>query len=55
MAKINIENLYKTLNNIDQFIEGKEELKNQIKIEENQKINARKSLEKMIEITNKVL
>lgn len=51
MAKINVENLYETLNNIYQFIEGKEKLKNQIRIDENTKINARKSLEKMIEIT----
>lgn len=53
MAKINLENLYETLNNINQFIEGKCELKNQIKIDENKKVNARKSLEKMIEITKK--
>ena len=53
MAKINVENLYETLNNIDQFIEGKVKLKNQIKIDENKKVNARKSLEKMIEITKR--
>ena len=53
MAKINLENLYETLNNIDQFIAGKAELKNQIKIDENKKVNARKSLEKMIEITKR--
>lgn len=53
MAKINIENLYETLKNIDQFIAGRINLKNQIKIDENKKVNARKSLEKMIEITKR--
>jgi len=51
MAKINLENLYETLKNIDQFIEGKSKLKNQIKIDEIKKVDAKKSLEKMIEIT----
>lgn len=53
MAKINVENLYETLNNIDQFIAGRANLKNHIKIDENKKVNARKSLEKMIEITKR--
>ena len=55
MAKINLENLYDTLKNIDQFIDGKAELKNQIKIDENKKVYARRSLEKMIEITSRVI
>ncbi len=55
MAKINLENLYETLKNIDQFIDGKAELKNQIKIDENKKVNAKKALEKMIEITSRIL
>ncbi|MCK5050533.1 MAG: quinolinate synthase NadA [Candidatus Cloacimonetes bacterium] len=55
MAKINLENLYETLNNIVQFIDGKAKLKNQIKIDENKKVNARRSLEKMIEIASRVL
>lgn len=53
MAKINIENLSETLKNIDKFIAGRTNLKNQIKIDENKKVNARKSLEKMIEITKR--
>jgi quinolinate synthase len=53
MAKINLENLYETLKNIDQFIDGRAKLNNQIKIDENKKGNARKSLEKMIEITKR--
>ena len=53
MAKIKLNNLYDTLNNIDQFIEGKDELKNQIKIDKNKKVNARKSLGKMIKITER--
>ncbi len=52
MAKINLENLYETLNNIDQFIDGKARLKNQIIIDENKKVNAKKALEKMIKITS---
>lgn len=55
MAKINLESLYETLNNIDQFIEGKANLKNQIIIDKNKKVNARRSLEKMIEITSGIL
>ncbi|MDP8269292.1 MAG: quinolinate synthase NadA [Candidatus Tenebribacter davisii] len=50
MAKITVENLYETLYNIDQFINGKSELKNQIKIDEVSQVNARRSLKKMIEI-----
>ena len=55
MAKINLENLYETLLNIDQFIDGKSKLKNQIIIDENKKVNARKALEKMIGITSGIL
>jgi len=50
MAKITVENLYETLYNIDLFIDEKSELKNQIKIDETSKINAGRSLKKMIEI-----
>jgi len=50
MAKINVEKLYETLLNIDQFINGKGKLRNQIIIDEVSKVDARKSLNKMIEI-----
>jgi len=50
MAKTTLEKLYETLKNVDQFLNGKKELKNQIIIDEIQKVNARKALKKMIEI-----